>query len=64
MRWLLDRFRSKKAEPTQEYYSYCKWVFHEDGTASNIYITQPKDEMELRSPYKTPTTLDLPKTKP
>ena len=62
--WILNRIRPKKSEPDQEYYSYCKWIFHEDGTVSNIHITESKEEMYLRSPYETPTTLDLPKMKP
>jgi len=47
--WLRTLLSATNAKSDQEYYSYCKWVFHDDGTASNIHLSKPMDKPKLPS---------------
>ena len=61
--WLRTLLSAKNTEPDQQYYSYCKWFFHDDGTASNIRLSQPVVKLTPPASENLLTDLDAQKAK-
>ena len=62
--WFRTLLSATNTKPDQEYYSYCKWFFHDDGTASNIHLSKPMDRLKPPCSAHVPTNLDVQETKP